>query len=715
MLVYDNSAFYFFSISVLTFYLVPSYYYILSSYYDVALKRRKDEDLGAVVRTSAEKEKASKIKSEARDVRNLFTFSFNVNLGVTAVLTLLYAFMITQLMTTSEIASFDPYEILGIPSDADLKTIKQAYRRKTLVYHPDKNPDNAKAADMFMRLAKAYDSLTDETARENYKKYGNPDGKQALEVAIGLPAFLLGSENRLTILMTYLFGMVVLIPTGVYMWYANTSKYGDKGIMFKTWAWINYNIDSASASVDIKKLPEVLAGCAEYHERNTPSADKFEQEVKDLEELLNSGVKNGMDKPKYVIDFSSVEGLKKDKKATGIFIVYKGNALLHSHLFRKTASLSGRFAADLRFMLAGSSKLVEAMIEHCITQQRLDKAWEVIRFNQLLAQALFFEKGGPSAAVVAPNAMMQLPHCGLDAANCLVRQVKVVAEANAEKDEAAALSAGRDYAKKTPKYYADSGNALKELLRFSDADKAKLLDATEPAFDAAQKEDVLKALAVIPRISVKVVARTDDDSDARVYAGDLMTVGVTIDRENLKKGEKAGPAHAPYFPTAKAEVWWVFLATKEKKMIHYERISKTDKIVSHEFKFQAPPIPPNQTKGHYSLDVYVMSGSYVGLDEEVNLDFDVLDASTLPVHKIHEADLELEKDPTLFEQIMQANNIEESDGEDSEDDEDSKKKKTKEPTTGAEKKKLEAAKKKQDKKKAGKDSDSDSSDDDECD
>jgi hypothetical protein len=34
------------------------------------------------------------------------------------------------------------------------------------------------------KVAKAYETLTDPTARENWEKYGNPDGRQALEVRL---------------------------------------------------------------------------------------------------------------------------------------------------------------------------------------------------------------------------------------------------------------------------------------------------------------------------------------------------------------------------------------------------------------------------------------------------------------------------------------------------------------------------------------------------
>ena len=48
------------------------------------------------------------------------------------------------------------YEILGVPKDAKIEEIKKAYRKLALMKHPDKCPDDPKAADHFQQLNKAY-------------------------------------------------------------------------------------------------------------------------------------------------------------------------------------------------------------------------------------------------------------------------------------------------------------------------------------------------------------------------------------------------------------------------------------------------------------------------------------------------------------------------------------------------------------------------------
>lgn len=52
-----------------------------------------------------------------------------------------------------EMSNFDPYEILGIPSGTSQSDIKKAYRKLSLILHPDKESGDEKA---FMKLTKAY-------------------------------------------------------------------------------------------------------------------------------------------------------------------------------------------------------------------------------------------------------------------------------------------------------------------------------------------------------------------------------------------------------------------------------------------------------------------------------------------------------------------------------------------------------------------------------
>jgi len=68
------------------------------------------------------------------------------------------------------------YEVLEVPKDADAKSIKQAYRKMALKWHPDKNPDDETAEQRFREVAEAYEVLSDPERRKNYDTFGAEDG-----------------------------------------------------------------------------------------------------------------------------------------------------------------------------------------------------------------------------------------------------------------------------------------------------------------------------------------------------------------------------------------------------------------------------------------------------------------------------------------------------------------------------------------------------------
>lgn len=83
-------------------------------------------------------------------------------------------------MSSKKYSDTNLYAILGIENDADENIIRKAYRKKALECHPDKNPDNPKAAELFHELAQALEILTDKAARAAYDNVWR--AKKAAEV-----------------------------------------------------------------------------------------------------------------------------------------------------------------------------------------------------------------------------------------------------------------------------------------------------------------------------------------------------------------------------------------------------------------------------------------------------------------------------------------------------------------------------------------------------
>lgn len=65
------------------------------------------------------------------------------------------------------------YELLEIPKDSTPEDIKKKYRRLALKYHPDKNPGDAEAEEMFKKINSANAILSDEKKRQLYDEYGS--------------------------------------------------------------------------------------------------------------------------------------------------------------------------------------------------------------------------------------------------------------------------------------------------------------------------------------------------------------------------------------------------------------------------------------------------------------------------------------------------------------------------------------------------------------
>lgn len=594
MLEYDNSAFYYFTLSLISIYLLPVTLVSLKQIFRAIVPARGELKES---RTAAEAKKCGRLKKDKVGLSVLFTrWSF-----VTKLLTLIpgwacFFYLLYSMTDDAEIKGFDPFAILGVTPSMGEKEIKKQFRALSLIYHPDKNPGNPVAEDMFMKIAKAYEALTDAQAMENWRQFGNPDGKQPMEVSIALPTFLLEKEHHNTILIIYLIAMVVIIPSIVAMWYARSKKYGEKNVMYDSYAWYNHMLSDAS---EMKHMPEVLAGSAEFRALNTPDKDR-QNENKEVAKLYRQLYREAQLMPKLKYDHP---------------VIQKGAVQVFAHLVQK--SLSTDLRKNLDTMLIKTPDLIEAMIELACSRRWLQATIHVIEFSQHVIQGLW----------VKDSSLRQLPHIG--------------------EAEAKAIS-NATMAGKTP---------VKTIAQF-----IKLPREERKGMDkltAEQQEEVHRVCDVIPDVDVKVDIFVEDEGE--IAENDLVTIKVTLTRNNVPEWGKVQPVYAPKYPLFGDEGWWVLVGDLSRKTIFsFERITDSGRVVFKEVKMMAPNKP-----GTVKLDVFVKSDSYIGLDQRKAVQFEVISADTLPQYEPHPDDLELDNEPTLFEQVMQAYD----DETDSEDDE----------------------------------------------
>jgi translocation protein SEC63 len=149
---YDDSAFYYFSLTLGLVFLLPATWYVL-------LKPifRGDFSIAYTFKNCPCKLCTEKLNDRASKYRWTWInkwFFFNV-----ALLAIAWYFLIQNMIIVSNLENlktFIPHDILSVEPDATVQQVKKAYRKLSREKHPDKNPDNPDAVNDFIQITKAY-------------------------------------------------------------------------------------------------------------------------------------------------------------------------------------------------------------------------------------------------------------------------------------------------------------------------------------------------------------------------------------------------------------------------------------------------------------------------------------------------------------------------------------------------------------------------------
>ncbi|KAM0948395.1 putative DnaJ domain, Sec63 domain, immunoglobulin E-set, C2 domain superfamily [Dioscorea sansibarensis] len=547
-----------------------------------------------------------------------------------------------------EIQPFEPFNILGLEPGASDSEIKKAYRKLSILYHPDKNPDPEAHKYFVEFISKAYQALTDPVSRENYEKYGHPDGRQGLQMGIALPQFLLNIDGASGgVLLLGIVGVCILLPLMIAVIYlSRSSKYTGNYVMHQTLSTYYYFMKPSLAP---SKVMDVFIKAAEYMEMPVRRSDDepLQKLFFAVRSELNLDLKN-----------IKTEQAKFWKQHPSLV---KMELLIQAHLTRESAALSPALMSDFRRMLELAPRLLEELLKIAVLPRNphgygwLRPAIGVVELSQCIIQAVPLsarKATGGNPEGIAP--FLQLPHFSETILKKIARK-KV--------------------------------RSFQELRDMSPEDRAELLTQTA-GLSAVEAHDVELVLGMIPSITVDITCETEGEEG--IQEGDIVTMyaWVTLKRGN---GLVGALPHTPYYPFPKEENLWLFLAdpasndvwlsqkvsfmdeaaaitaaskaieeTKEGLGVSLKEIGNAVREAVEKVKagsrlvmgkFQAP------AEGSYNLCSYCLCDAWIGCDKKTNLKLKVLKRSRAGTRGAHAA----EEGPVTEERVEEEDDEEEED------------------------------------------------------
>jgi pre-mRNA-splicing helicase BRR2 len=241
----------------------------------------------------------------------------------------------------------------------------------------------------------------------------------------------------------------------------------------------------------------------------------------------------------------------------------KANALLQAHFSRM--QISAEMVSDQADVLLKSSRLLQAMVDVISSSGWLSPALAAMEVAQMVAQGCW-ERDSP---------LLQLPHFTTDLA-------------------AAAAKAGVESVFDLTDMEDD---ARRELLQMSDQ----------------QLADVARFCNRYPDIEMEHALQ----GAAGAGAGDPVTVEVTLQR--AQEGD-AGPVDAARYPGRKDENWWLVVGDPTANTLLAIKRVKLGARWKGKLEFSVPEAEGGAAP---NLMLYLMCDSYMGADQEYELELDV--------------------------------------------------------------------------------------------
>lgn len=375
---------------------------------------------------------------------------------------------------------YDPFAVLDIDREASINEIKRAYRVLSKTHHPDRGGD----PEQFKEIAKAYKTLTDEEARENWIKYGNPDGPGVTHFGIALPKWLVDHQNSIFVLLIYAGIFMIVLPVIICVWWQKSARYSGDQILIDTiqlyWIFL-----SKTSSIIIKRAIMILSSSREFDRTRNP--------------LIVDRPSDNVELPKLFRELPDVQEKIKERPFQLPYCL-KARTLLHAHLQRLT-SLSENLESDKRYIVKKSPYLINEMINieaqlvmmgyagRLRNPPRLETIENTMKLSPMIVQALWHTK----------SPLLQLPH---------------VVESQL-------------------RFFETKKRTIKSIRQFasmpSEERRSMLRSITDEQYD-----DLINVLSIYPHITMSVSCGVFDDEDEHtITTGAVVTLVVHLQRENM--------------------------------------------------------------------------------------------------------------------------------------------------------------------------------------
>lgn len=511
---------------------------------------------------------------------------------------------------------WNPYELLNVGMNANEKQINSRYRRLSVTMHPDKRqPDPSKNEtlesinDEWVEIVKAYKALTDEEVRENWKQFGNPDGRQSTSFGIALPQFLVAEGSGKYVLIFYAMLLGVGLPWLVGKWWYGMQKMTRErvlvtsaGNMFKEYRDKMDSSDTVAAVSTAVEYQDILHG------------GRADSGLSTLERKL------------FAAENSMPEKEKIRLRALDDSVRRKTLALLWAYLNRLGLD-DKSLEADKYELPPTALQMNEAFVAVCLAYANTAPVLASYHLSQSLVQAIPPTMRFP---------LLQLPHFTPEIVQKLEQSTQTSARSHLTIQDLMAFPT-----QERQSLCQTAGLPTPQLKQAEHIARQLPHLRVERAFFKVQGEKLILPSSLI-QLVIKARIIPPGTTAPPVKDSDLQDIDP--DERDLIKSQKEETeqnfpplAYAPFFAKDRAPRWHVFLADTrqgkiavppftfssfDKKPFDPKTGEPTFEVLTLKMQFQAPQHP-----GEYRFTMQMICDSYVGFDHRQDVVMKIDDAS----------------------------------------------------------------------------------------